>query len=96
MQSVKHNLIPLSEKIVSIHKICTLDIGPNNAYYFSTKRLNVRVKVFWTFLEGTYFKILRARRHISLCYEITQVHTAVNTFDVQFDVSVFKFVAYLK
>ena len=82
MQSVKHNLIPLSETIFSIHKICTLHIRLNNAYYFSTKRLNVRVKVFWTFLEGTYFKILQARR---LTYpSVTKLHKSTQLLTPSF------------
>jgi hypothetical protein len=93
MQSVKHNLIPLSETIFSIHKICILHIRLNNAYYFSTKRLKVRVKifihkVFWTFLEGTYFKILQARRHtypsVTKLHKSTQLLTQSLMFFLTF------------
>ena len=93
MQSVKHNLIPLSETIFSIHKICTIYIRLNNAYYFSTKRLNVRVKVFihkvfWTFLEGTYFKILQERRHtypsVTKLHKSTQLLTQSLMFFLTF------------
>jgi hypothetical protein len=55
-------------------------------------------KVFWSFREGAYSQYFTCKEtYIFLCNLNPQVHTAVNTIiDILFDVSVFKFVPYLK
>ena len=89
---------------VSSHSVYSvvLSKSPKNAFLTSGQIMLIILaltdKVFWSFREGAYSQYCTCKEtYIFLCNLNPQVNTAVNTIvDILFDVSVFKFVPYLK